>query len=215
MIHEKALRKWKSFLQSFFVWIKFPVRHGGIGSQLNRKRFVKSFLSGMRLWCIISTGNYWRKVSCPACEQCASSQQETIGEKFPVRHEAMVHHLNRKRLAKSFLSGMGAMVHHLNRKRFAKGFLCGMGELGVTSTGNYWRTVSCPACEQCVSTQQETMGKQFPVRHGEIGFIATGNYWRIVSCPACEQWESSQQETICRPFPVRHGAMFAISIGNY
>jgi hypothetical protein len=53
---------------------------------LNRKLFAKGFLSGMG--------------------ELDSSQQETIGEKFPVRHGAMVHHLNRKLLAKRFLPGM-------------------------------------------------------------------------------------------------------------
>nr|WP_302706906.1 hypothetical protein [uncultured Dialister sp.] len=73
---------------------------------LNRKRFVKSFLSGMRLWCIISTGNDWRKVSRPAWGYGVLSQQETIGEKFPVRHGANANHLNKKLLANSFLFGM-------------------------------------------------------------------------------------------------------------
>lgn len=109
MIHEKALRKWKSFLQSFFVCIKFPVWHGANANHLNRKLLAKGFPSDMGLWCINSTGNYWRKVSCPACVQWEPPQQETICEKFPVRH--------------------GAMMHQLNRKLFAKGFLCGMGKL--------------------------------------------------------------------------------------
>jgi hypothetical protein len=96
---------------------------------LDRKLFANSFLSGMRLWCIISTGNDWRKVSCPTwglwCINSAgnywrkvsrptwgygaSSQQETISEKFPVRHVSSGIHLNRKLLANSFLSGMGLM----------------------------------------------------------------------------------------------------------
>ncbi|WP_297014267.1 hypothetical protein [uncultured Dialister sp.] len=78
----------------------------GNGSQLNRKLWAKGFLSGMGLWCINSTGNYWRKVSRPTWGYGASTQQETIGGQFPVRHEAMVHQLNRKLLANSFLFGM-------------------------------------------------------------------------------------------------------------
>ncbi len=129
MIHEKALRKWKSFLQSFFVRIKFPVRHGEMGAN--------------------STGNYGRKVSCPAWDYGASTQQETIGERFPVRHGAMVHQLNRKRLADSFLSGMRLWC--------------------INSTGNYWRTVSCSACEQWEPPQQETICEKFPVRRVSNG----------------------------------------------
>ena len=65
------------------------------------------------------------------------TQQETMGKQFPIRHEAMVHHLNRKRLAKGFLSDMGAMVHQLSRKRLAKGFPSDMGLWCIISTGNY------------------------------------------------------------------------------
>lgn len=72
-----------------FVCIKFPVRHGEMGAN--------------------STGNYGQTVSCPVCEQCVSSQQETMSEKFPVRHVSSGIHLNRKLLANSFLSGMGLM----------------------------------------------------------------------------------------------------------
>jgi hypothetical protein len=88
---------------------QFSVRHVCNGSHLNRKRFAKGFLSGMRLWCIISIGNDWRKVSRPTWGYGVLSQQETICEKFPVRHGANANHLNRKLLAKSFLSGMGLM----------------------------------------------------------------------------------------------------------
>ena len=58
-----------------------------------------------------------------------SSQQETIGEKFPVRHVSSVYQLNSKLSAKSFPSDMGALVYQLNRKRLAKSFLSGMEEL--------------------------------------------------------------------------------------
>jgi hypothetical protein len=77
------------------------------------------------LWCIISTGNDWRKVSCPVwgdahhldrklfakgflsgMGKVDSSQQETIGEQFLVRHVSSVYQLNRKLSANSFLSGM-------------------------------------------------------------------------------------------------------------
>jgi hypothetical protein len=117
---------------------QFPVRHGAMMHHLNRKRLAKSFLSGMGLMRINSTGNDWRKVSCPACEQCVSTQQETFSEKFPVRHVSSGIQLNRKLFAKGFPSDMGAMVHHLNRKLFAKGFLSGMGLWCITSTGNDW-----------------------------------------------------------------------------
>ena len=177
-------------------WRKVSCPAWGNWIHLNRKLLANSFLSGMRLWCIISTGNDWRKVSCPTwglwCINSAgnywrkvsrptwgygaSSQQETISEQFPVRHVSSGIHLNRKLLANSFLSGMGLMR--------------------IISTGNYWRKVSCPACEQWEPTQQETICRPFPVRHGAMFTISIGNYWRTVSCPACEQWEPSQQETI-------------------
>jgi len=65
------------------------------------------------------------KVSCPAWGNWEPTQQETMGKQFPIRHEAMVHHLNRKRLVKGFPSDMGLWC--------------------IISTGNDWRTVSCPA----------------------------------------------------------------------
>ena len=134
----------------------FPSDMGAMVHHLNRKLFAKSFLSDMGLWCIISTGNDWRTVSCPACEQCVSTQQETVSERFPVRHVSSVHHRNRKLLAKGFPSDMGLWC--------------------IISTGNCQRKVSCPACEQCASSQQETISEKFPVRHGAMFTISIGNY---------------------------------------
>lgn len=197
MIYEKALRKWKLFLQGFFVCIKFPVRHGGNWIHLNRKLWVNSFLSGMRLWCIISIGNDWRKVSrptwglwcinstgndlrkvsCPACEQWNPTQQETIGKRFPVRHGDYGASTQQETICERFPVRHGAMVHHLNRKPFAKSFLSGMRLWCIIATGNYWRIVSHPACEQWEPSQQETISERFPVRHGAMGATSTGNYW--------------------------------------
>ena len=132
------------------------------GIHLNRKLLADSFLSGMGLMRIISTGNYWRIVSHPACEQWEPSQQETISKQFPVRHVCNGSHLNRKLFAKSFPSGMGLWCInstgndlrkvscaawgnwiHLNRKLFAKGFLSGLTQWYSLPTGNCLRRVSC------------------------------------------------------------------------
>jgi hypothetical protein len=67
----------------------FPVRHGGIVLQLNRKLFANSFLFGVGLMCFNSIGNCSRMVS--------------------YRHGADVIHLSRKLLANSFPSGMAPM----------------------------------------------------------------------------------------------------------
>ena len=183
----------------------------------------------------IAAGNFWRIVSYPAWLHCVSLRQETFREWFPIRHDAI--------------------AFHLNRKLFANGFLSGIAPLRFIPAGNFLRIVSCPAWLHCVSCRQETFREWFPIRHGTIAFhtdrklfangflsgmtplcfIATGNFLRIVSYPTWCRCVSYRQETFCEWFPVRHGSiafhtdrkLFAysfpfgmtplcfISIGNY
>ena len=166
----------------------FPSDMGAMVYYLNRKRLAKSFLSGMGLMRIISTRNYWRTVSCSACEQWEPPQQETICEKFPVRHGANTNHLNRKRLAKSFLSGMRlwCIISIGNYWRTVScptwGLWC------INSTGNDLRKVSCPAWGNWIHLNRKLLADRFLSGMGLMRIISTGNYWRKVSCPAWENW---------------------------
>ena len=108
--------------------------------------------------------------------------------RFPVRHGAGVIQLNRKLLAKGFLSGMGTLcfnsignylrmvsyrhgdiVFQFNRKLFANGFLFGMGALCFSSIGNYLRMVSCPAWYHCVSYRPEISRLRFAALEMTVG----------------------------------------------
>ena len=48
----------------------------------------------------------------------------------------------------------------------SESFLSIMGLLRNMPVGNPSQTVSCPAKDQCVTCQWETLRRQFPVRHG-------------------------------------------------
>ncbi|WP_299145094.1 hypothetical protein [uncultured Dialister sp.] len=85
-------------------------------------------------------------------------------------------------------------VHHLNRKRLANSFLCGMG--------------------RCASSQQETIGEQFPVRHGTMCIISAGNDWRTVSCAAWDDVHHLNRKRLANSFLPGMGAMCIISVGN-
>jgi len=118
-------------------------------------------------------------------------------------------------------------VLHRGRKFFAYSFLSGIAPLRFIPTGNFSRIVSYPTWFHCVSSQQETFHKWFPVRHGAATFhhdrklftnsflsgmppscfIAAGNYSRIVSCPTWLHCVSYRQETFCDWFPVRPGSI--------
>ena len=150
-----------------FVCMRFPVRHGGIGSQLNRKLWANSFLSGMRLWCIISTGSDWRKVSRPAWGYGVLSQQETICEKFPVRHGG-IGFISTGNYWRTVSCSACEQWEPPQQETICEKFPVRHGEIGFIATGNYEQTVSCPACEQWDSSQQETICRPFPVRHGAM-----------------------------------------------
>ena len=146
-------------------------------------------------------------VSCPTWLHCVSYRQETFRVWFPIRH--------------------GAIAFHTGRKLFAYSFPSGMAPLRFISTGNFSQIVSYPAWRHCVSSQQETFHKWFPIRHGAIAFhtgrklfangfpfgmtplcfISVGNYPQMVSPPAWRHCVSYQQETIRISFPVRHGSI--------
>ena len=70
--------------------IQFPVCHGSIVFQLDRKLFAHSFLSAMALLRFIPAGNLSQTVSCPPWLYCASHQQETFLSQFPTRHDTIL-----------------------------------------------------------------------------------------------------------------------------
>ena len=55
---------------------------------------------------IIATGNCLRKVSYSAWDDCDSLRQETVCEKFLIRHVTIAYNRGRKLFAKGFLFGM-------------------------------------------------------------------------------------------------------------
>ena len=126
----------------------FPIRHGTIAAHRDRKLFAHSFPFDMTLSYLISIGNLSPMVSHPTWHHCCSSRQETVREQFPIRHDTI--------------------VFHLNRKPFAYGFPSDMAPLLLISTGNCLLIVSHPAWHHCVSSQQETFRLWFPIRHGTI-----------------------------------------------
>ena len=89
-------------------------------------------------------------VPCPAWHHCVSLWQETFYKQFLVR--------------------LDTIAFHSDRKLFASSFLSGLALLRFTSTGNFSPAVSYPAWRHCVSPQQETFCKQFPVRIDAIAF---------------------------------------------
>ena len=101
--------------ETFCEW--FPVRHGTIVFQCDRKLFAKGFLVVMAPLCFLPAGNYLRMVSCSTWHHCVSMRQETICEGFPVRHDTT--------------------VFQRDKKLFAKGFLVDMALLCFFPTGNY------------------------------------------------------------------------------
>mgnify|MGYP007005709253 CR=1 FL=1 len=123
--------------------------------------------------------------------------------------------------------GHDVIAFHLHRKPFAYSFLSGIAPLCFTSVGNLLQTVSCPTWLHCVSHQQETFRKQFPVRHDStafhlyrklfaysflsgiapLRFTSVGNLLRMVSYSAWPYCVSPRQETFRIQFPVCHGSI--------
>ena len=62
--------------ETFCEW--FPVRHGTIVFQCDRKLSAKGFLFVMTLLCFSATRNYLRRVSWSTWHYCVSFRQETI-----------------------------------------------------------------------------------------------------------------------------------------
>lgn len=62
----------------------------------DKKLLAKSFLYDMALWCFTPAGNCLQKVSYSAWHHYASSRQETVCGKFPIRHDTEAIHLGRK-----------------------------------------------------------------------------------------------------------------------
>ena len=97
---------------------RFPARHGTAVFHTGRKLFAKGFLFGMGQRHFISIGNYLRRVSYSAWDRSVSQGQETICEKFPIRH--------------------GTEAYHSGRKLYAKGFLLGMRQRCFITIGNFF-----------------------------------------------------------------------------
>ena len=172
-----------------------------------RKLFAKGFLLDVTLWLSLPTGNCLRKVSYPAWHHGCPYRQETIRERFPIRHDTM------------------AVL--TDRKLFAKGFPSGMTLWLSLPTGNCLRKVSYPAWHHSYPYRQETVCERFPIRLGTIAiltdrklfakgfpsdmtpwlFLPTGNCLRKVSHPAWHYGYSYRQETICVKFPIRSDTM--------
>ena len=212
----------------------FPTRHGTTVFLTGRKLFANGFLFVMALLCFLPTGNCLRRVSYSTWHYCASLQQETVRERFPIRHSNT--------------------VFHCDRKLFAKGFLFDLAPPCFLPTGNYspgdfstslemtWEAwqycvscrqetvcerVSCSTWYYCVSCRQETICEGVPVRHDTtvfhrdkklfakgflldmalLCFLPAGNCLRIVSYSTWHYCVSYRQETICEGFPVRHGTI--------
>ena len=107
---------------------------------------MKSFLSAMGQRWSIPIGNCLRKVSYSAWDRSAAYRQETVHERFPIRHGTEAQHTDRKLVVRSFLSGMGQKFSIL--------------------TGNCLRIVSYPAWDRGGAHRQETVCKRFSIRHG-------------------------------------------------
>ena len=85
---------------------RFPTRHDTEAAHSDGKLYAKSFLHGMTRKLSVATGNYSQKVSYTAWDRSVSPRQETICEKFLIRHDTEAVHSGRKLFAKSFLYGM-------------------------------------------------------------------------------------------------------------
>ena len=190
---------------------KFPIRRDTVVPHRDRKLFAKGFLSGLAPWLSLPTGNYSRKVSYPAWHYGCPYRQETVCERFPIRH--------------------GTMVILTDRKLFAKGFLSDLALWLFLPTGNYSRKVSYPAWHHGYPYRQETVCERFPIRRDTMavltdrklfakGFLSgmtlwlsllTGNYSRKVSYPAWHHGCPYRQETICERFPIRLGTMAVLT----
>ena len=110
--------------------------------------WAMGFRLDMALLCFLPTGNCSRRVSCSTWHHCVSMRQETVHERFPIRHDITV-----------FLTG---------RKLFADSFLLGMALLCFLPAGNCLLRVSCSTWHHCISYRQETICEGFPGRHDAI-----------------------------------------------
>ena len=88
----------------------FPIRHGTAVFHDGRELFAYGFLSDRVPLYFISTGNFLRMVSYSTWRHCCSSRQETVREQFPIRHDTIVFHLNRKLFANSFSFGIAPLL---------------------------------------------------------------------------------------------------------
>ena len=115
----------------------FPIRHGAAVFHDGRELFAYGFLSDRVPLYFISTGNFLRMVSYSTWRHCCSSRQETVREQFPIRHDTI--------------------VPHLNRKPFAHSFPFGIAPLLLITTGNCSPIVSHSTWRHCCSSRQETV----------------------------------------------------------
>ena len=169
------------------------------------------FLFVMAPLCFNATGNCLRIVSYSRWHHCVSYRQETVHERFPIRHDITVFLTGRKLFAEGFLLDIALLCFIATGNFFAGRFLdSARNDMGDMATlcflpaGKYLRRVSCSTWHYCVSLLQETVCEGFPIRRGAtvfqcdrklfadsflldmalLCFLPTGNYLRMVSYSA-------------------------------
>ena len=78
-------------------------------SPYNAFESVNEILCRVTLLCFFPTGNCLRRVSYSSWHYCVSCRQETVHERFPIRHGTTVFHCDRKLFVKGFLFDMAPL----------------------------------------------------------------------------------------------------------
>jgi hypothetical protein len=81
---------------------RFPIRLGTMVILTDRKLFAKGFPSDVTPWLSLPTGNYFRKVSYPAWHHGYPYRQETVCERFPIRHDTNAAHPQQETISFSY-----------------------------------------------------------------------------------------------------------------
>ncbi len=123
---------------------------------ISSQSFFYGFPSGVGQWWSMAAGNYWRIVSCASWGSGGAWRQETIGEKFPVRHGTLAEHSGRKLVAKGFLSGMKQWRSIVTGNCLRIVSCPTWDHWWSMAAGNYWRIVSHPAWGSGGTWRQET-----------------------------------------------------------
>ena len=182
---------------------------------ISSQSFFYGFPSGVGQWRSMAAGNCLLIVSHPAWGSGGAWRQETVCEKFPVRHGALVEHSDRKLFADSFPSGVGHWwsIATGNCSRIVS---CPTWDHWWSmAAGNYWRIVSHSAWGSGGAWRQETGCGRFPVWHGAVVEHSDRKLFADSFLSDLGPLEKhGGRKLLAKGFPFSVGRLRIISIGN-